>query len=123
MKQFFNFSAPQKKVVIFLTILLALLSVYRFITGYAETDEQSLKFSIDVGDGEHGYRPPFKIDLNLSPADSLELLPGIGPVLASRIVAYRDSVKFEKPEDIVRVKGIGIERFMKLQPYLEVRGY
>lgn len=48
--------------------------------------------------------------LSLSRADSkaLEELPGVGPVLAERIVAFRDEHgRFETVEDLLEVPGIG----------------
>lgn len=123
MNRFFEFSPAQLRVVVFLLGLLVILSVLRFLRGYADPDERSFNFSVRVGDNDTRYAPLFKIDLNLSPADSLELLPGIGPVLASRIAAYRDSVRFEKPEDIVKVVGIGHKTYEKLKSYIEVRAW
>ncbi|MCI0437317.1 MAG: ComEA family DNA-binding protein [Gemmatimonadetes bacterium] len=49
-----------------------------------------------------------KLDLNRATAAELERLPGIGPALASKIVAYRDSVGgFHRIEDLERIRGIG----------------
>lgn len=48
------------------------------------------------------------IDINRADATELQNLPGVGPVLAERIVAYRDSVgRFERVEDLLDVSGIG----------------
>lgn len=48
------------------------------------------------------------IDLNRATAAELEGLPGVGPVLASRIVAYRDlHGPFAVVEDLLDVGGIG----------------
>jgi competence ComEA-like helix-hairpin-helix protein len=48
------------------------------------------------------------VDLNTADAGSLEALPGVGPVLAARIVAYRDSAgPFASPEDLLAVRGVG----------------
>ena len=48
------------------------------------------------------------IDINKARAEAFELLPGIGPVLAGRIVARREeSGGFEKEEDLLQVRGIG----------------
>ncbi|MGD2104208.1 MAG: helix-hairpin-helix domain-containing protein [Anaerolineae bacterium] len=52
--------------------------------------------------------------INVNTADVMELtgLPGIGPVLARRIVAYRQTVHpYERPADITAVTGIGETRF------------
>mgnify|MGYP001812189286 CR=1 FL=1 len=54
------------------------------------------------GTTDHG------VDLNRANAVELEALPGVGPVLASRIVAYRDlNGPFEAVEDLLDVGGIG----------------
>jgi DNA uptake protein ComE-like DNA-binding protein len=123
MNRFFEFSTRQLRVVIFLTITLVVLSVYHFLRDYSEVEESDLKFSIHVGDDDRSYAPVFTVDLNLSPADSLELLPGIGPVLAARIVAYRDSTRFERPDDILKVEGIGYKTYEKLRSFLRVRAW
>ncbi len=62
--------------------------------------------------------------VNLNTANPAELvsLPGVGPALAARIVAYRDKRAFEKPEDLLRVRGIGPAKFAKLRDMIAVRG-
>lgn len=48
------------------------------------------------------------IDLNLATAIDLERLPGVGPVLAQRIVSYREERgPFSTVEDLLDVPGIG----------------
>src|SRR5688572_30207528 len=48
------------------------------------------------------------VDLDTAPADSLERLPRIGPSLAKRIIADRDSLgPFGSLEGFQRVKGVG----------------
>lgn len=48
------------------------------------------------------------ISLNRATAAELEALPGVGPVLAERIVAYRDqNGGFDTVEDLLEVPGIG----------------
>lgn len=48
------------------------------------------------------------ISLNRASATELEALPGVGPVLAGRIVAHRDqNGRFETVEDLLEVSGIG----------------
>jgi competence ComEA-like helix-hairpin-helix protein len=51
---------------------------------------------------------PKKIDINAASAVELALLPGIGPVLAERIVAYRAGHgAFATLDQLAEVKGIG----------------
>ncbi len=120
--RYFDFSPRQIKFLVFLVGLLLVGSVLEFVRSYATVKKNEFKFAVQLGDGDQTYSPVFKVDLNISPADSLELIPGIGPVLASRIVAYRDSVgRYEKPEDILAVQGIGYGTYEKIKPYIKVR--
>jgi len=124
MNRFFDFSSLQLKLIIFLAGLLIIMAVLVFIQSYSTVEEPGLKFSVQLSDGNLEYEPVFSVDLNLSPADSLELIPGIGPTLASRIISYRDSVgRFEKIEDVMAVPGIGRGTYEKIRLYLKVRSW
>jgi len=49
-----------------------------------------------------------KVDLNIAPVEELVRLPGIGEVLAGRIVAYREAHgRFASIDELVAVSGIG----------------
>ena len=53
-----------------------------------------------------------KININTASADELQILKQIGPSYAVRIIEYREkNGPFEKPEDIMNVKGIGPKTF------------
>jgi competence ComEA-like helix-hairpin-helix protein len=60
-----------------------------------------------------------RIDINrASPAD-FELLPGVGPTLARRIVAHRAANgPFRAPEELLNVHGIGRRTLDRLLPLL-----
>lgn len=61
------------------------------------------------------------LDLNLATAAQLELLPGIGPAAAARIVEYRDQIGgYRSIEELAGVKGIGAKTLAKLRPLLRV---
>jgi competence protein ComEA len=62
------------------------------------------------------------LDLNAASAAELEALPGIGPVLAARIVEYRQTHgRFQHVEDLQEVEGIGPRLLERLRPLLRVR--
>ncbi len=57
--------------------------------------------------------PPSRpLDINQAGATDLQALPGVGPALAGRIVAYREMHgRFHSPADLLRVPGIGAKRY------------
>lgn len=62
------------------------------------------------------------IDLNRSGREMLQALPGIGPVLADRIVKHREQFgPFTAPEEVMGVEGIGERRYEKIKPWVVVR--
>ena len=62
-----------------------------------------------------------KLDLNSATAEELEALPGIGPNLSVRIVAYRDALGgFRRLEELLGIRGIGWETLEKIRPYLSI---
>ena len=49
-----------------------------------------------------------RVDINTADADELDALPGIGPVLARRIIDWRTANgPFASPEQLLEVDGIG----------------
>jgi competence protein ComEA len=73
--------------------------------------------------GERGIPvPPEPLDINRADAPALQALPGVGPALARRIVAYRESHgPFRTPEDLLRVSGIGAQRYARLRGLVRTR--
>jgi len=62
-----------------------------------------------------------KINLNTATAEQLETLPGIGPALAERILAYREAYgPFTAVEDLLRVSGIGEKTLESIRDYIAV---
>jgi predicted flap endonuclease-1-like 5' DNA nuclease len=53
----------------------------------------------------------FRVDplrfLSTAPADSLDLVPGVGPVLAARIIDARRARGFTSWNDVLAIRGIG----------------
>lgn len=91
-------------------------------------DLGGLNLASSVRDGDQVVVPPVGaerppgsatdrgIDLNRATAAELENLPGVGPVLAGRIVAYRDlHGPFAAVEDLMDVGGIGEAKLAALR--------
>ncbi len=63
-----------------------------------------------------------KLDLNRATQEDLEQLPGIGPVLAGRILEWRSAHgAFSKTEELLEVSGIGQGKLEKIFPYVFVK--
>jgi competence protein ComEA len=61
------------------------------------------------------------LNLNTATAADLEALPGIGPVMAQRLVQFRQTHgPFKDVEDLLAVTGIGEKKLARLKPYLAV---
>lgn len=61
------------------------------------------------------------IDLNTASLDALQEIPGVGPVIAQRIVTYREqNGGFQTVEQLLEVSGIGESTFAQMQPMVTV---
>jgi hypothetical protein len=118
--QYFDFTQNQLRCLLLLSATSLLMGGYLFVHAYTVPTPQTPSLPVFFGD-EEKYVGLFILDPNTAPVDSLELLPGIGRVLADRIVEYRSSHQFEHEVDITEVKGIGPKLFERLRPYLKIK--
>ncbi len=83
---------------------------------------QPLQVMVEGENGQPREVAAFTVDLNEGTLAELEHLPGIGPVLAGRIVEHRTSHgAFRRIEDLALVPGIGEKRLEQLRPLVGVR--
>lgn len=64
--------------------------------------------------------PPlsFRVDVNTADAATLQLLPGVGPSIAQRIIEERQRRRFDSADDLLRVDGIGPRTAERMTPYI-----
>lgn len=68
-------------------------------------------------------RVAYPIDINTADADTLSALPGIGQVLAKRIIAYREeNGAFSSTAELLNVEGIGEKRMEAILDLITVGG-
>jgi comEA protein len=124
----------EQKVLVFLSATLILGAGIRL---YQETFPTQRRFdyrSIDssfavfrerlAADSIPGKQsdPAGVVNINTATREDLVRLPGIGPTLADRIMAYRaTSGKFGSVEALQKVKGISSKKFDKLKPHVTIR--
>lgn len=94
-------------------------------------DLARVNLAAPVRDGEHVTIPTVSadgepqpqdtaFDLNSATATELETLPGVGPVLAARIVSHRDERgPFGSIEDLLDVPGIGESKLAAIRDFIE----
>ena len=59
------------------------------------------------------------LNINSATAKELETLPGIGPVLAEKILQTRNELgRFENAGEILKVPGIGVKRLERITPLI-----
>jgi len=61
------------------------------------------------------------VDINRASAEDFARLPGIGPELARRIVAFREKHgPFRRVEDLLVIRGVGHKKWRGIRGYLRV---
>jgi competence protein ComEA len=103
----------------------------------ADASQDRVNLAAALEDGQQVYVPEFsdeaapsipnpgnsteQISINTASAPELERLPGIGPVLAQRIVEYREqNGPYQRLEDLLEVEGIGPSKLESVQDYIQV---
>jgi len=62
------------------------------------------------------------VNINTASEAELQRLPGVGPAMASRILAFRREYgRFAAPEQLMDVSGIGERTFERMKPFVRVR--
>ncbi|MGI8336581.1 ComEA family DNA-binding protein, partial [Actinomadura scrupuli] len=74
-----------------------------------------------AGGAVAGGDPAGPLDLNAATSEQLQRLPGVGPVLAQRIIDFRTRQGgFRGVEELRQVSGIGARRFADLRERVRV---
>ncbi|MBI3321095.1 MAG: helix-hairpin-helix domain-containing protein [Candidatus Omnitrophica bacterium] len=89
---------------------------------YGRQRESARREPVESTTWDQALRHARGVDVNTAGIAELERLPGVGPTLAKRIVAYRDRHgPFHRAEELSQVPGIGPKTCDALADYLTVR--
>ncbi len=84
-----------------------------------ETDLNAESNPVKTDSNLEHKQPVLKINLNTATYNELIKIPGIGKVLAERILKYREQKqRFLSLDELKEVKGIGAKTLEKIKPYL-----
>ncbi|WP_073061299.1 ComEA family DNA-binding protein [Fodinibius roseus] len=62
------------------------------------------------------------VNVNQAGSERLQILPGIGPAYAKRIIQYRrKNGNFVSADELKKIKGIGEKRLEKLKPFIKLK--
>ena len=86
--------------VVFITVILVCIGILFFETRLPDS-------YIEV--------EPFRVHLQTATAAELELMPGIGPKMSQRIIAYRETHTLKTADDLDGVFGIGTRKIEHLR--------
>ncbi|MDD3296074.1 MAG: ComEA family DNA-binding protein [Candidatus Omnitrophica bacterium] len=109
----FHLTHQERKVLLFIGFLIFLGSLIRFYN-----------FHLALGNKPSGSEPvvisqPAKININEASLEGLSCIPGIGRVIAGRIIEYRlQHGNFQTGDDLIKVKGIGRKKIKIIEGYI-----
>lgn len=142
-----NFTPQERKALLFLVIILVLgsgITLYKKYhsnfapelllkpkPNYSESNfnvsnvtlpiDTATKIENKVDSSKYSHKIIFPINLNTATQYELEKLPSIGPVLAKRIIDYRNQKGgFKTVEEIKQVPSIKNKIFEKIKNYITV---
>ena len=98
--------------------------VWAIIVALTYFPHVAITFTDSTGGDNRNKPSEFKlasIDINQASLEDFTKLPGVGPELARRIVAYRSKHgRFHRVEDLLVIRGIGRKKWITLKPYVRV---
>ncbi len=113
---------PFEKRLVFI-LLLGLFFLAGLVVESKERKYHSISENLSSAKVSKSESVTFPLDVNTASKEQLIKVPGIGPVKASAIVAYREEHgPFDSLEKLLRVPGIGEKTLERIRPYLRVSG-
>ncbi len=118
---------PERIIVLALSVIFFVLSVLLY--GKASRPMKAITVvksdmaaKLSLSEIEADLREASKVPVNTATAEELTALPGIGPVMASRIAEHREkNGRFYSVESLLDVKGIGPAKLEKIKEHIRLK--
>jgi len=103
----------ERYLILFLTLCLFSFAIVKIFN--------LKKATIEVEIQEQREAVIFPLDINSATYNQLLQVPGIGPVMAQRIIEYRYTHGgFKNLHQLKEIKGIGEKKFLQFQKYFKM---
>jgi competence ComEA-like helix-hairpin-helix protein len=89
--------------------------------GYRKNDVPAINFRTEAKQRSADAEPEGYLNINTCSEKELQSLPGIGKMLAQRIVKFRSDYGFKRKEDLMFVQGIGPGKYNNLKMLVTVK--
>ena len=111
-----------EKILLGFTALFLAFLLVLFFRDRAAMEAAPVTVETETAVSQGSFMPDVSpLDINAAAAEELAALPGIGEVLAGRIVAYREEHgPFAAVEDLTKVSGIGEKKLAELEGRITV---
>lgn len=127
--RFPSFTPREAKALIFLLVVLVIgagITLYKrshpdfapeLVSDFTKNQNASSIQKVEL----YPKKPDIKerIHINRATAKELELLPGVGPVLAGRIISLRENKgEFKEAKELMEVAGIGSKKLEEIKEWI-----
>ena len=114
---------PRLSILIAVTLLFAVFTLGFFLGRNGNHCSVELSVPASMQTTPETVAVTFPIDINRADTEQLTALPGIGEVLAQRIIAYREeNGSFLSTDELKNVEGIGEKRLEAILDLITVGG-
>jgi len=111
----FSLTPRERKVLVFLGILIFCGAVLRFLNVKINNVTAS-------ANNQNQIQEALLININTASSADLEKITGIGPAIAGRIIEYRKAHgNFSSLDDLRKVKGIGGKKLKIMKDYITIQ--
>jgi len=134
MRRMITLRKPNGSVLLILTLVFAAFTLGFFLGTHQNRSDITVSVSNELKDPpkpteqtvksvQKDENVVFPVNINRATAKELTVLPGIGDILAQRIIAYRNTNGyFSTEEELLNVEGIGKKRLEEIIELISIGG-